>query len=862
MPGVRAVSFPAVAALGIIGGTQPNRANDVSSIPSYAALLLEIEQAFGSKSRQTPVKHRFANLENKMSGHAEMGRDIIQGIIETLHFGHDPELIDDLLQAWEESMGFHAAIEHRTRTFGADDRQVAWLLLAYQFAAWAGRKYAFWSLHAPVAPGMSGGDLWFLPRPSPEDPSRLRLPVQTVAEWWRDLLDCPLEAIWNNDQHSESRIKNLQNWENGTLPSRINIDAAFDADWRFNYRGTFRDRPDKPLEARFQEALEFVTVGKKKDAEALAREIPAVPRSLFDAALSGNADEREWGNFVRAIAQRWQEPSNETVRRRFLLARVVQDCHQRITKLISPNVDVDTADPVANKVRQLWTLVEASYVFAIEAERGCRSVAEGNRRFMELVPYWLAQGPFKSVMPIGAGTSEEFADFLTDRFRELGEGIGDLFKDGSLPAGLAQSAVDKDTVAARRDMEDLLARLRNAVEAGQRDEADRLLIEVEHHPRRNEFPADVSYLQGRHRLNLSDADGARKHFDAAFDVSRQGGVGPVRKEAAYACLGMTMGFGSFEGKAEKYFRVIASGLDPSETAGLRPWEMMAPESQDVLFRNVARMASEQFWDGLYHPYAGSPRLRRPAAIRFEEICKGGLGAIMTGDRDSIRQWVQSNKKMLAERMQDVQGDTVFGLMLKMANTADNPASTPSVPWHQRLVLKMSAPRLRAGLHLLAEELPTKALDTPDFKCQTPLMLAAVQGDAALVRILLDRKVEFDAQDLWGRTALHAAAANRSSECYLLILQKGANATIRTGTSRPLSALASAVRFGLPQAVKATLEMQGSRFSREEIEGILSMVSDILGNYKDYRRVLGEEGRQVGPKPAYRMIEEALCHHLG
>ena len=116
----------------------------MSSIPSYAALLLEIEQAFRSKSRQTPVKHRFANLENKMSGHAEMGRDIIKGIIDALHFGHDPELIDDLLQAWEESMGFHAAIEHRTRTFGADDRQVAWLLAVRQYAdklpRWSGPR--------------------------------------------------------------------------------------------------------------------------------------------------------------------------------------------------------------------------------------------------------------------------------------------------------------------------------------------------------------------------------------------------------------------------------------------------------------------------------------------------------------------------------------------------------------------------------------------------------------------------------------------------------------------------------------------------------------------------------------------------
>lgn len=833
----------------------------MSYIPSYAALLLEIEQAFGSRSRQTVVKRRFANLENKMFEHAEMARDIIHGIFNTLHFERDPQLLDDLLQAWEESMGFHAAIEHRTRTFGADERQVAWHLLAYQFAAWAGRKYAFWSLHAPVAPGMPGGDLWFLPRPSPEEPSRLRLPVQIVAEWWRDLLDCPWEAIWKDDQYSDSRIANLRNWKAGRLSNPDKIDAAFNSHWQFKYQGIFQDRPGEPLEARFREAVEFATVRKKQDAEALARQIPAVSASVFKAALSGNADERVKGIFVKAIAGRWQEPSNETVRRRFLLARVVQDCHQRIAKLISPGVDPATADPVANKVQQLWTLAEASYIFTIEADRGCRSEAETNHRFAELVPYWLAQGPFKAVMSVHPGAPEEFADFLTDRFRELGEGIDDLFKDGVLPAGLAKPAVDKDTIASRRDMEDLLVRLRQALETGQRGEAEHLFIEVERHPRKGEFPADIPYLRGRHRLNQGDVAGAKKLFDAAFETCRQGGVGVVRKEIAYACLGTAMAFGSFDGKAEKYFRVLASCLDPSETAGLRPWEMMAPESQEVLFRNVARFASERFWDALYRPYAGSTPLLRPARVRFEELCEGGLRAIMTGDRDAVRHWVQSNNKVLTERIQDVQGDTFFGLMLKMANTLETNFKASTMPKDMEQEISAANARLRDSLHLLAEELPTKALDTPDFKLQTPLMLAAVQGDAELVRILLGKKVELDAQDLWSRTALHAAAANRSSECYLLILEKGANAAIRTVGSRPLSALASAMRFGLPQAVSATLEKQSARFLREEIEEILDMARDILGDYKGYRAAMGHEGRQVGPKPAYQMITEALERHL-
>jgi len=501
----------------------------MAKIPSTEAILLEIQQSFGIKSPQTLEKRRFENLDKKMSEHRKMCVEIIWGVFDALRFSHDVDLLDDLLSSSMEIFQFHSAVENCARTFGADDRQIVWHLLAYQLVPGLARKYGFWSLAAPVAPGMSGGDLWFVPRRFPSDESRIQLPVQSVIEWWLDLLNCPLEAIWKDDKDRASRVRNLQYWRAGNLPTPATIGGSFDAGREFEYQGVFCDRHGSPLGDRFRNALEFVRDCKRLDAVALSREIPSVPASVFEAAMSKTASEKEQEAFVTAVARRWKKPSNDTVRRRLFLARVVQDFHQRLVKLISPAVEPNVADPVANKALQLWALFEKTYRLTLEADQGCHSELESNSRFSTLVPDWLAQSFLKSIMSIHVGAPEEFVLFLTDRFRELeaGVGVSDLFRSGDLSVGPAERPVAA-AYADRINLERLLERLREALEAGQKNEAEVFLRQVKGHSRKGEYIADVLFLEGRHLLNGNDVDKAMEMFDAAFVKCKSGSYGGTR----------------------------------------------------------------------------------------------------------------------------------------------------------------------------------------------------------------------------------------------------------------------------------------------------------------------------------------------
>ena len=827
-------------------------------IPSCEAILLEIQQSFGLNDLQTVEKRRFANMENGVSKHLDLGQRVVGRLVDSLWFAHDPQLLDDLMLSAMEILQFHSAVESRTRTFGADARQIAWHLLAYQIMPGLGRKYAFWSLAAPVAPGMPHGDLWFLPRAESSDPARLRLPVQTMADWWLDLLDCPMEAIWT-DEDGASRVRTLQNWRAGMLPKPDAIDGYFRSGHKFRYLGTFQDRPEVPLETRFRDALEFVKDRKRMDAVTLSREIPSVPPTVFEAALSEAADGNAKHAFVRAVAERWQAPVNDTVRRRFLLARAFQDGYTRLVKLINPEVQAHCPDPARNKVLQLLNLSAEAYRLTVEADRGCRSEADSNRRFAAIVPGWLAQGPFKSIMTVQGQESEQLSRFLSDRFREIenGGGINDLFMGGDLSAGLAARTMDSAALTARREMEELLERLRSAVDAGVQVQAEDLLRQIADHPRRDEYEADILFCEGRHRLSGNDAEGARTRFNAAFDACKRRGYGSLRKDIAYACLGTAVAFDHFSERTEQYFRAISTVLDPSETAGCHPLELEQRQSLDILFRNAAVRASELFWNSLYRPYPGVEPFIRPAQEQYKELLGGFLALMMSDDEAGMRRWAAHNRKQLDTRLRDVRGDTFFGGMLKMVNTLEKNFRASVLPPDEGNKIGSIIVSWRTGLHRLAGEMSRKALDATDFKRQTALMLAADSGDAKLVSILLDRGVDFDAQDYLGRTALHAAAASRSAECFLLILGKGADPSKRTVDDLAASALHTAVKFGVVGAVDATLEKWTARFAHDELAELLEMARDIYANYKRRRTEMAQRSRAVGPKPAYKAIAGKL-----
>eukprot|EP01043_Picozoa_sp_COSAG02_P092724 COSAG02_NODE_29311_length_571_cov_3.413136_2_plen_158_part_01 len=73
---------------------------------------------------------------------------------------------------------------------------------------------------------------------------------------------------------------------------------------------------------------------------------------------------------------------------------------------------------------------------------------------------------------------------------------------------------------------------------------------------------------------------------------------------------------------------------------------------------------------------------------------------------------------------------------------------------------------------------------------TGLMVAARRGRRDVVEWLVRAPgIEIDAQDDWGSTALHDAAANGEADCVLVLLEAGASALLKGGDGRTALELA-------------------------------------------------------------------------
>lgn len=75
---------------------------------------------------------------------------------------------------------------------------------------------------------------------------------------------------------------------------------------------------------------------------------------LLEAVLASPSSDDEAQRFVELVEERWSAPSMATVRRRLLVARMVQDGYRRLGRfLLGEEFQEDCADPARNKVLQL-----------------------------------------------------------------------------------------------------------------------------------------------------------------------------------------------------------------------------------------------------------------------------------------------------------------------------------------------------------------------------------------------------------------------------------------------------------------------------------------------------------------------------
>lgn len=819
----------------------------MATIPTFEELLLQVHQSLGLKFEQKD-KDKLPKLEKPLADHLKRVEGLFGDIFAAL--GLDDSARTDAMHNILEWASFDKTVELNTWTFNADRRQILWYLSGHSYAPALGRRLAFWALHARLDTGMPGGRFWFLPAEREGDGvRRLVMPVAQVVDWLRDLLGASMEqarvglggqaALARQQRIDDAKketdvfasiARELDNWRQGRLPHASTIEKYFPDDAQLNFKGALRLTPDLPLPERLRESINFVTA-KGLDADSLRDEIPLTEPGRLEAILAYQASNDDARRFVELVEERWSTPSMAIIRRRLLVARMVQDGYRRLGRfLLGEGFDEQCADPVRNKLLQLLTLLQVGYNLTIQASKESRDPREQDAWFDSQLSPWDKEGIFVAIAPsrhatsaleLSGSLSRAFAELQPDSplddlvghdeasaraiskreclrlvardeeraairscidsmqrgapFRKLQKQTdywvtNQVAQSSELPPQIKEMACARTHELARTPSEALGAIILQLHALFHRDRADRpkdmrqqverLLALAEANPAYGEWKAVLLQYKAKHHLAVNDFEAARKLFNAALDACKARNYGPVRGEIARDAFAVVVerppvGFSlrNYEG----YMRnMLAFGALFPEEGGHLP-----------TLEDAACVVSEYFWEDLYAPYPGE-RAEEPLARRHTEAIIGAetMELVLRADWDGLDAWMRRNAELRDKRLRHVRGETV--LMTWLSGLYRFRTGTSRIQEFGPIeevapIANTLARNLREAIQCLVKKWP-KLVNLADFKKQTPLLLAARNGDAAMMDVLLEAGADAEWLDLQGNSAMDLALASGVSRC--------------------------------------------------------------------------------------------------
>ncbi|MBL1435523.1 MAG: hypothetical protein COB08_004915 [Rhodobacteraceae bacterium] len=574
-------------------------------------------------------------------------------------------------------------VEISTFTFEAGARQIIWDLLGYLYVPGVARILANWNLEEPMDKDMPSGRFWYLPEvegTSLKLPvaqvvdwylGLLGMPLEKfAAERMEGLADA-------EDNTSESMIRSLYKWKKGTLPKIDILDAYFPDEMAIKYKGTFELDAGLIEDEQFAKALEFVAA-KSLTAEALQMEINISDLSRIQQVLDRKADSSERCNFVDRLEYRYAAPSPARIRQRLLLARMVQDGYTRLRKFLLPDVANDCADPEVNKLLQLIQQFKLIYNLTTEASilKGRFGVDTQNTEdqwFEErLQKTMLDPEVFLSILPSQRDIANlELSKILSQRFQKsvtenpLPNLLHSESKDsmGSYFGGLKEKYEKQQSGQTRFDK--LITNLENgnvAKALAEEDRYDMLFAAVKHqgmqrstydeifqrifelelpdyqymdawlfqtecfmdgnapkkmvdlafkdakaHAGYDIWKGPLLHLEGKHLVNCNDFNSAIACFKEAEKDCQKRNYGPLRGLVARDLFATEIANKKLSvNNQEKYYRDIIN----FGTHG---------DAELASIEELAAYLSGYFWNELYQPYAGVPRLRPRSEKKTQEL---------------------------------------------------------------------------------------------------------------------------------------------------------------------------------------------------------------------------------------------------
>ncbi len=884
----------------------------MAHIPSFEELLTDIHQGLGLE--RDPRKKKFINLGMELDNHVDMACKLIMDIFEAL--GMDGQACADAVGNAGEFGQFHKALELRTWTGNASQKQVVWHLLAYSYVPALARRLAFWTLHniandmPALDAGMPGGKFWYLPHWDMNQ-GKIELPIHLVLVWLLDLLgEASVSGLQDKvgnrrlrEEGNESAVRTLQYWLSGTLPkSAEQIAKVLPEDSDLTFPGAFSRDESLSGDGQYQAAQDFIR-RKGLNAETLRDEIPMTQERL-ESILAGTSTEEEKQAFVRCIAERYAKPAMPIIRRRLQVARMVQDGYQRLLTFLCPGVESDCTDPARNKPLQLIRLFELVHnltiaawkrggsaeeqdawfetqLFSLDREdlllsilpslHGAASYAllaeQLTRKFMILTP----DSPLEDLVPFGmsnAGSIIERRHRVIQQFQEEDVRLAQLIQRvrTASPWRALQSEDNYSVISRFALREDLtpkvqamaLERMRHLARPEQKVEADVVELSLLLHGAPDQWPKDV---QRRVQSLLDDAEGSPGYEEWKSPL--------LRFRAKHQL------FQNDFSAASKSFKAALDACSERAFGGLRgeiardgfataiAFEGFNPQNQEHYYRNLL---------GYTEFPLGAPSYQ-DAAVHCEAFFWSDLYHPYPGLERQDGPAALQFKAVFEETTPLIGKANWDGLREWMRRHAKQfreknlkDARRDSVLLHWLKMLNSTSGMLRPGfnenyrtaIYLLLEAWPEQA-QIADFKGQTPLMLVADKGDAELTRLLVSPHSDVDAQDFMGRTALHAAVSGRSPECVAIVLEHNPDVALVTAGEEN-TALHTAVRFGVAECVRLIAAEFPGLVSKPNAtkQTPLDMAHKILEILPEWQEFMRNKNRKTGSREDFEEIVEVLA----
>tara|TARA_Y100000588_G_C14269024_1_gene931401 strand:+ start:1809 stop:4499 length:2691 start_codon:yes stop_codon:yes gene_type:complete len=759
---------------------------------------------------------------------------------------------------------------------------------------------------------------------SPVEPTQLYLPVPQVLDWLIDLIQDSNATIASNleddlriYENSGTVLKNLYNWQKAkSTPETSSINNTFPDEVKIQFLGCFEPDEKSP---QFEQALAFV---EKKGLlpDALQHEI-AINEDDLKRIINAECSVEEEQDFVQKLKLRYQAPSTKTIRRRLLIARAIQEGYEQLVKFLTPTIDKLCIDLNENKALQLVQLYNDVYNRTLDAHLEKQHIDGKLREFAENVCFTENLPPFLryDLLLAFASDHEQPAPMVSDRLNSIFSRHGEedsldnilptseddirlmvnvireegqqsnnyLMQLEALVEKLAQNKAPYKQLQKMEDFEvvygamghnypnpkiwEMIIGRVNELETTSKQSMKRILLELEYHlliksfdskteekvgvlieeaKRNDDFEfskAQVLRFEAFHFIALNRLSDAEKTLNLAIEECKKFSFGKFRGELARDAFALAIANQKLiPNNHEKYFRDMIH------------WGSLDSTGKIDIY-NVSRGLHEYFWESLYKFYPGYKPLFATSRSDFKAFCRDLLPCIKSNK--PIAQVLKKHKALKKKQLKYPQADSVIMLMMKMSYEmlAKPKLYGEAMPPEVAREIHSAFTGIIDAIREIVQEW-SDIVNVPDFKQQTPLMLAAHNKDYETVEVLLKANADTDLRDFTGRTALHSAAASRCLQSATLLLEYGCDGKIVNVDGS--TALHTAVRFGETPIVKLLIEKQPQLLQIRDSKGITpeQLASRIAADSEVYEYLsyyFRSEGRTVVSHSKYKQLLDIL-----